>query len=70
MKDRDYYVDADPSHQEFKTFVAPILEEAVVVDYSEGVFQDFIEQGYHNIQLTNFKNPSSLSASSASLLCS
>ncbi|KAI4862867.1 stress responsive A/B barrel domain protein [Hypoxylon rubiginosum] len=38
IEDRDYYVDADPFHQEFKTFVAPFVEKVIVVDYSEGVF--------------------------------
>ncbi|KAF2745747.1 hypothetical protein M011DRAFT_405786 [Sporormia fimetaria CBS 119925] len=37
-EDRDYYVDHDPAHQEFKDFVKPIMEKAIVVDFLDGVF--------------------------------
>ncbi|KAI1394581.1 dabb-domain-containing protein [Hypoxylon fuscum] len=38
LEDRDYYVDTDPIHQEFKAFVGPFIEKIIVVDYSEGEF--------------------------------
>jgi hypothetical protein len=37
-KDRDYYVEKDPSHDKFKKFVGGHLEKAQVVDYENGVF--------------------------------
>ncbi|KAI2608973.1 stress responsive A/B barrel domain protein [Hypoxylon fragiforme] len=37
-EDRNYYVEKDPFHEEFKAFVGPLAEKVIVVDYSEGVF--------------------------------
>ena len=37
-EDRDYYVDKDPVHDEFKKFVGSHLVKALVVDYENGVF--------------------------------
>ncbi|KAI1644285.1 stress responsive A/B barrel domain protein [Daldinia loculata] len=38
IEDRNYYVNEDPWHAEFKSWVVPFLENFVIVDYSEGVF--------------------------------
>ncbi|KAI1208444.1 dabb-domain-containing protein [Annulohypoxylon truncatum] len=38
LEDRDYYVNTDPFHAEFKTFAGPFIEKVIVVDYSEGEF--------------------------------
>ncbi|KAI2470988.1 stress responsive A/B barrel domain protein [Annulohypoxylon bovei var. microspora] len=38
LQDRDYYVNTDPFHQKFKSFVGPFVEKVIVVDYSEGEF--------------------------------
>jgi len=37
-EDRDYYVNDDPAHQEFKKIAATVLEKAQVVDFQDGVF--------------------------------
>ena len=37
-QDRDYYVNDDPTHGEFKKFVGEHLEKAQVVDYENNVF--------------------------------
>ncbi|OTA99280.1 hypothetical protein M426DRAFT_325263 [Hypoxylon sp. CI-4A] len=36
--DREYYINKDPAHEEFKVFVVPLIEKLVVVDFFEGVF--------------------------------
>lgn len=38
VKDRDYYVNDDPVHGEFKSLAGEILEKVVVVDFTAGVF--------------------------------
>ncbi|KAI0114748.1 stress responsive A/B barrel domain protein [Daldinia grandis] len=38
IEDRNYYVNSDPHHSEFKNFILPFLENFLIVDYSEGVF--------------------------------
>ena len=38
-EDRDYYVDNDPAHQEFKKLAGKIREKAIVVDFASGVFK-------------------------------
>ncbi|KAF2704858.1 hypothetical protein K504DRAFT_441454 [Pleomassaria siparia CBS 279.74] len=37
-EDRDYYVDEDPAHQEFKTAAGAVLEKAQVIDFRDGIF--------------------------------
>jgi hypothetical protein len=37
--DRDYYVNSDPVHDEFKKLAGKILEKAQVVDFTDGVFK-------------------------------
>ncbi|KAF2843307.1 hypothetical protein M501DRAFT_76884 [Patellaria atrata CBS 101060] len=39
VEDRDYYVNQDPVHQEFKDIAGKILEKAQVVDFANGVFK-------------------------------
>jgi hypothetical protein len=39
VEERDYYIDEDPAHQEFKTLAGQVLEKAQVVDFTNGVFQ-------------------------------
>ncbi|KAI1294399.1 stress responsive A/B barrel domain-containing protein [Xylaria venustula] len=34
VEDRDFYVSNDPAHKAFITDVSPIIEKAIVVDYS------------------------------------
>ncbi|TLS27552.1 hypothetical protein PpBr36_05392 [Pyricularia pennisetigena] len=36
--DRDYYVAKDPTHQSFVKTAEQIIEKAIVVDYTAGVF--------------------------------
>ncbi|KAF2431000.1 hypothetical protein EJ08DRAFT_649313 [Tothia fuscella] len=36
---RDYYVDKDPVHDEFKKLAGKVLEKAQVIDFSDGVFK-------------------------------
>jgi hypothetical protein len=37
-EDRDYYVNADPVHAEFKKLAGNVLEKAQVIDFTTGVF--------------------------------
>ncbi|KAL6793652.1 hypothetical protein GGI42DRAFT_333576 [Trichoderma sp. SZMC 28013] len=37
-EDRDYYVTTDPAHLEFVKSLGGILEKAVVLDFSDGVY--------------------------------
>lgn len=37
-EDRDYYVKTDPVHQEFVKANGPLIEKAIVVDYTMGEF--------------------------------
>ena len=37
-EDRDYYVDKDPAHTEFKNFVFELLAHIQVVDFEPGNF--------------------------------
>jgi hypothetical protein len=37
--DRDYYVNTDPTHENFKALAGEILEKVIVVDYVNGVFR-------------------------------
>ena len=34
---RDYYVKTDPSHKAFLEGAGPVLEKAIVVDFTDGV---------------------------------
>ncbi|KAH7324906.1 hypothetical protein B0I35DRAFT_172005 [Stachybotrys elegans] len=36
--DRDYYVQKDPAHKAFVEGLLPLLEKAIVVDFSDGVW--------------------------------
>jgi TFIIF-interacting CTD phosphatase-like protein len=38
-EDRDYYVNDDPSHDEFKTLAGKVLEKAQVIDFIDGAFK-------------------------------
>lgn len=38
-QDRDYYVNEDPVHLEFKKLADQVLEKAVVVDFTNGEFK-------------------------------
>lgn len=38
-EERDYYVDKDPAHQEFKKLAGQVLERAQVLDFTNGVFK-------------------------------
>lgn len=38
-EDRDYYVNEDPTHDEFKKLAGKVLEKAQVVDFTAGVFK-------------------------------
>ncbi|GAA5859002.1 hypothetical protein JCM8547_003963 [Rhodosporidiobolus lusitaniae] len=38
---RDYYLDTDPVHQDFKAFVKDFVEDVFVVDFEAGVFSIF-----------------------------
>lgn len=37
-EDRDYYVNDDPIHEEFKKLAGQVLEKAQVIDFTDGVF--------------------------------
>ncbi|KAF5619466.1 hypothetical protein F52700_11749 [Fusarium sp. NRRL 52700] len=37
-EDRDYYVKTDPAHQAFIAKVGDLLEKAIVVDFTNGVY--------------------------------
>ncbi|KAL6693258.1 hypothetical protein J3F84DRAFT_76035 [Trichoderma pleuroticola] len=37
-EDRDYYITTDPVHQEFIKSIGGLLEKAVVIDFSDGVY--------------------------------
>lgn len=36
--DRDYYVKTDPAHQAFIKSVGGLVDKAIVVDFSDGVY--------------------------------
>ncbi|KAH0565297.1 hypothetical protein GP486_001317 [Trichoglossum hirsutum] len=38
-KDRDYYVNNDPAHREFKDLAGKVLEKAQVIDFTDRVFE-------------------------------
>jgi hypothetical protein len=38
-EDRDYYVHDDPVHDEFKKFASKVLEQVLVLDFTNGVFK-------------------------------
>ncbi|KAF2682644.1 hypothetical protein K458DRAFT_419490 [Lentithecium fluviatile CBS 122367] len=38
-EDRDYYVNEDPVHDEFKKLAGKVLEKAVVIDFTDGEFK-------------------------------
>ncbi|OTB20774.1 hypothetical protein K445DRAFT_92800 [Daldinia sp. EC12] len=38
LEDRNYYVNQDPFHAEFKSYMVPRVEKFIVVDFAEGVF--------------------------------
>ena len=38
-EDRDYYVNDDPIHNEFKKIAGKVLEKAQVIDFIDGVFK-------------------------------
>ncbi|KAJ3544301.1 hypothetical protein NM208_g3130 [Fusarium decemcellulare] len=37
-EDRDYYVKTDPAHQDFIKSIGGLVEKAIVVDFSNGVY--------------------------------
>ncbi|KAL7952184.1 dabb domain-containing protein [Trichoderma compactum] len=37
-EDRDYYVTTDPAHQAFVKSIGGLVEKAIVVDFSDGVY--------------------------------
>jgi hypothetical protein len=37
LEKRDYYVKTDPSHKAFLQSVGPVLEKAIVVDFTDGI---------------------------------
>ncbi|OCK97770.1 uncharacterized protein K441DRAFT_685414 [Cenococcum geophilum 1.58] len=37
-EDRDYYINDDPAHDEFKKLAGKVLEKAQVIDFTDGVF--------------------------------
>ena len=37
-EERDYYVNEDPVHAEFKTFAGEVLDKAQVIDFTNGRF--------------------------------
>ncbi len=39
IEDRDYYVNDDPTHDQFKKLAGEILEKAQVVDFTDRVFK-------------------------------
>ena len=39
VEDRDYYVNDDPTHNEFKKLAATAVKRAVVIDFIDGVFK-------------------------------
>ena len=38
FEDRDYYINEDPAHAEFKKLAGERLEKAQVIDFEDGVF--------------------------------
>lgn len=38
VAERTFYVNADEQHQAFKKLAGPVIEKAIVVDFSDGVF--------------------------------
>ena len=36
VEDRDYYVDHDPSHNAFKQSIGDLVENVIVVDFTDG----------------------------------
>ena len=38
VEDKDYYLDADPAHQEFKASLKGFVEKVGCLDYAPGVF--------------------------------
>jgi len=38
VEDRDYYVDRDPSHDAFKESIGDLVENVIVVDFTDGTF--------------------------------
>ncbi|KAH8902844.1 hypothetical protein BR93DRAFT_953632 [Coniochaeta sp. PMI_546] len=38
LEKRDYYVKVDPSHKAFLQVAGSVLEKAIVVDFTDGVF--------------------------------
>ena len=42
--DRDYYVNEDPVHKEFKELAGKVLEKAQVVDFTDREFQIVIHE--------------------------
>ncbi|PVH91783.1 hypothetical protein DM02DRAFT_620323 [Periconia macrospinosa] len=38
-EDRDYYVNKDPVHDEFKKLAGKVLEKAQVIDFTDGEFK-------------------------------
>lgn len=37
-EDRDYYVDTDPAHQKFKESIGGLIDKAIVVDFTNGIY--------------------------------
>lgn len=38
-EDRDYYVNKDPVHDEFKKLAGKVLEKVQVIDFTDGEFK-------------------------------
>ena len=38
LADRDYYVNECPTHKAFKDVALPLIEKAIVVDFTDGLF--------------------------------
>jgi hypothetical protein len=38
-EDRDYYINEDPVHDEFKKLASKVLEKAQVIDFTDGEFK-------------------------------
>jgi hypothetical protein len=38
-EDRDYYVNVDPTHNDFKELAGKIIERAQVIDFTDSVFE-------------------------------
>ncbi|KDQ49761.1 hypothetical protein JAAARDRAFT_42600 [Jaapia argillacea MUCL 33604] len=42
LETRDYYLDVDIAHQEFKSYIRPLVQDAFIFDFVDGSF-DIVE---------------------------